>query len=256
MGFRNFVQTQDLEKYSPLIMKDLYATQTDFAPQISLAGQLVRIDLEGKDIDTRLVSTPNDLAMVMFPPIINQPMTYSDISSSLIQATTVVGPINYGPNSYSRFGVDVASFNNTGSVTFTLQGANKLSYGDVKESDWRNMSNLPFTSSNAIGEYITTFDKIARWVRYTVVAQDGAQMNYAVYTNDVTLDQFVITKTFIIILTDMVERENDMWDIRRKFFDKTYTSLLDSAKYLIDTNYSGKPDIADEETNTGTIKFF
>ena len=256
MAFKNYVYTQDLKAYSPLIMKDLYATQTDYSPQISLAGQLVVIDLQGHDIDTRLICVPSDLQTVYNPSDANEPMTYSDITSSISTAHTDKGTANYGFNSYKRFGVDVASFNSSGSVTFTLQGTNESSADEITETDWVDIISIPFTSASLTGEYVTTFEKEYRWVRYTVMAQDGAQMRYSAWTNDTTIDQFVITKTFVLLMTDMVERENDMWDMRRKQFEKWYDSLIGGAKYLIDMNDSGKPDVGDTEVSTGTLKFY
>ena len=231
---KNFVTDQSLKLYHPKLNKQLWNEQLDYSNQINEAFQRVLVDVSNKGISPRLLMTPFDL--VESVSAANAQPAYTTIT------VDTTGDSFIGDRNYKRLVLNVASI--TGTWTAQLQGSDdNTNFVDISAAE---------IVSSTIGELSTSFASSYAYWRYvftntTVVGADSNR--FQCYLLEDIWDRLIVYKTFTIVFADFRRAQNDSWDLLFLEYDKAYNSLLDSIKFMYDSDESGSITEGEEYGN-------
>ena len=246
----NFITDADLQKQYTKIMSYLPSGQTSYESKIALATELVLNELRSRSIEPRKLHIPIDL---------NRDYDSYDAEDELNVVTVTANgtstKISKGMTGFRRWVISLLSYSSVDTLSVILQGSND---SNLAESNWIDIETFSMTSETL--EDITT-------ARFTVVIPieyksyrlkwtatgEGSTFDFNSGMYETCFDQLIIQKAFSIIYQEMSKGTDDIWYDYMKRADQSFESVMESVKFVIDSNDNQMPEES-EQSGTAAIR--
>lgn len=211
---KNLVDEDYLKGYAVKLSALLWTDETDWSEQKARATQFVFNNLIQKGYDVKK----------LMPELV---LRSSGVSLSATATETAK------EDTINRLRLVIDNITNTiSSKVLTLQGSNDNSiFADI----------LTITIDTAGTDATAVFFDTYLYYRISATVNSGV-CDYRAYITETVYDELFACKWLSFIYADLRKQEGDQFDLRLRYYDEMYNSLMNSATLYIDSNSDGIPD--------------